>query len=103
MVFTRSLNRTGGDDGIAALDILDSEDLAQLRELGPRLRGEVLRLTRPGACEGDACTAPCWPRPCAGTVSTCWRWSRSWAATSVPGAACWCWPGAACPACRPAT
>ena len=58
MVFTRSLNRTGGDDGIAALDILDSEDLTQLRELGPRLRGEVLRLTRPGACEGDACTAP---------------------------------------------
>lgn len=46
---------------------------------------------------------PGWPRHCAGAACTWQRWIPSWAATSVPTAACWCSRPAGWTACRRAT
>ncbi|GAB3515320.1 PDZ domain-containing protein [Pseudoxanthomonas daejeonensis] len=56
LVFARTISRDGGDDPVTT--VIDSADLARLKDLGPQLRGEVIRLSRPGSCLGDGCTAP---------------------------------------------
>lgn len=53
LAFARTISHDGGD----LTTVLDSADLARLRELGPQLRGEVLRLSGPD-CQGEACMAP---------------------------------------------
>ncbi|AKC86154.1 PDZ domain-containing protein [Pseudoxanthomonas suwonensis] len=54
LAFTRAFPGSGED--FAA--VFDGAELARLKELGPQLRGEVIRLSRPGACQGDGCSVP---------------------------------------------
>ncbi len=57
LVFARTL-RNGAGGGIVAIpELFDGAELARLEELGPQLRGEVLRLSHRD-CQGEDCGAP---------------------------------------------
>lgn len=57
LVFTRTFPGGVASDILAIPGPLDSAELARLKDLGPQLRGEVMRLSRRD-CQGEDCSVP---------------------------------------------
>lgn len=56
VVIARTISRNGA--GAASTTVFDSQELARLKDLGPQLRGEVLRVAKGTSCAGGDCATP---------------------------------------------